>query len=93
MKLYERIKKSIRLKMISGVVITLVLVITFVSLYFPAKQRAMSLYTIQKQVNTLSEMLSYSVGMGLGESNFTLVQNTFAWAQKDKNVIFILIHI
>lgn len=64
MKLYERIKKSIRLKMISGVVITLVLVITFVSLYFPAKQRAMSLDTIQKQVNTLSEMLSYSVGMG-----------------------------
>ncbi|NLT52380.1 MAG: HAMP domain-containing protein [Ignavibacteria bacterium] len=91
MKLYERIKKSIRLKMISGVVITLVLVITFVSLYFPAKQRSMSLDTIQKQVNTLSEMLSFSVGMGLGESNFTLVQNTFSWAQKDKNVIYILI--
>jgi len=91
MKATDFIKKSIRLKIISGVVLTLVLIVTFVSLYYPAKQKASSLESAQTQVTTLSEMLSFSVGMGLGEGNIGLVQTTFKWAQKDKNVVFIII--
>ena len=91
MKFHKIIKKSIRYQIISGVVAILALIVLFTSLFYPAKLKSISLEKVQTQVQTLGEMLSFSVGMGLGESNFALVTTTFNWAQKDKNVAYILI--
>lgn len=91
MKLFNLIKKSIRAQIVGAVVLILVLTITFVSIFYPSRQKAISVHTVQEQVVTLGEMLSFSVGMGLGESNIEMVQTAFKWAQKDKNVIFISI--
>ena len=91
MKLFSVINKSIRLKILSSVVATLALTVLFTTFYYPAKQKSMSMESVQTQVETLSQMLSFSVGMGLGESNFALVQTAFKWAQDDKNIIYILI--
>jgi len=91
MKFIKFIKKSIRYQILGGVVAILTLVVLFTSLFYPAKLKSITLEKVQAQVETLSEMLSFSVGMGLGESNFALVTTTFNWAQKDKNVTYILI--
>lgn len=91
MKLTRIVKKSIRNQIISGVAVILAIIVIFTSLYYPAKLKSISLEKVQAQVETLGEMLAFSVGMGLGESNFTLVTTTFNWAQKDKNVTYILI--
>ena len=91
MKFHKIIKKSIRYQIISGVVVILALIVLFTSLYYPAKLKSISMEKVQAQVETLGDMLSFSVGMGLGEGNFALVTTTFNWAQKDKNVTYILI--
>jgi methyl-accepting chemotaxis protein len=91
MKPIEYIKKSIRSQIVAAVTMILAGIVIFVALYFPARQRSESMKTAESQVSTLSEMLSFSVGMGLGESNFNLVQTAFKWAQKDKDVIYISI--
>jgi methyl-accepting chemotaxis protein len=91
MKALDSIKKSIRSQIVASVTLILAVVVIFVALYYPMRQRSDSMRTVESQVSTLSEMLSFSVGMGLGESNFNLVQTAFEWAQKDKNVIYISI--
>lgn len=91
MKIIQKIKDSIRYQLVGSVVVILAVVVTFVLLYYPARQKSISKEAAKHQVESLSGMLSFSVGMGLGESNFELVQTTFKWAQKDKNVS--LIHI
>jgi methyl-accepting chemotaxis protein len=91
MKLVSYIKKSIRAQIVGSVILTLSIIVIFSSIYYPSKQKSSSLETVQTQVITLSEMLSFSVGLGLSEGNFDLVQTAFKWAQKDKNVNYISI--
>ena len=91
MKALESIKKSIRSQIVASVTLILAVIVVFVAIYYPMRQRSDSMRTVESQASTLSEMLSFSVGMGLGESNFNLVQIAFEWAQKDKNVIYISI--
>jgi methyl-accepting chemotaxis protein len=91
MKVLNYFKKSIRAKIAGAVVLILAVIVVFVSIYYPGRQKSMTLETVKTQVSTLSDMLSFSVGMGLGESNFNLVQTAFKWAQNDKNVAYISI--
>jgi methyl-accepting chemotaxis protein len=91
MKIPRLIQKSIRAKIVGAVILLLVLIVSFASIYYPAKQKSVSVAAVESQVQTLSQMLSFSVGMGLGESNFDVVKNVFNWAQKDKNVVYITI--
>lgn len=65
MNLYKFLKKSIRYQIIGGVVLILALIVGFTSIFYPAKLRSLSLERVQEQVETLSEMLSFSVGIGL----------------------------
>lgn len=91
MKVVKYFKKSIRAKIAGAVVLILAVIVAFVSLYYPGRQKSMTLESVKTQVTTLGDMLSFSVGMGLGESNFNLVQTAFKWAQNDKNVAYISI--
>lgn len=91
MKLFAKLKRSIRIQIVGSVILILAVIVGFISLFYPARQKSITLDAIENQVETLSEMLAFSVGMGLGEGNFDLVQTAFQWAQKDENVRYILI--
>jgi len=66
----------------------LILVVLFIAVFYPAKQKSQSMRFAETQVKTLSEMLSVSVGAGLHDSNFELVQAAFDWIKKDPNVVY-----
>jgi methyl-accepting chemotaxis protein len=91
MKIPSYIKKSIGTQITGAVATTLIIIVVFVSIYYPAKQKSTNMESVKTQVSTLGEMLSISVGLGLGESNIDFVQTVFGWAQKDKNVTYIYI--
>jgi methyl-accepting chemotaxis protein len=91
MHFVSAIKKSIKYKGIVSVLIPLVLVAIFVLTYFPSKQKSISMESVQTQVTTLSDMLAFSVGAGLKDNNFDLVQTAFDWVKKDKNVQYTVI--
>jgi methyl-accepting chemotaxis protein len=88
MEIKKFITKSIRNKGISAFIIPLVLIMVFILAYFPKLQRDQSINSTEIQIKTLGEMLAFSVGAGLNDSNFDLVQTAFEWVKKDKNVIY-----
>ena len=83
----KKIQSSIRAKIISMFVSILFIFIVFSAIYFPRRERNLSLEAANKQVKTLTEMLSFSVGSALSESNFDLVQTAFKWAIEDEQVV------
>lgn len=91
MNFLNKINSSIKNKGIAVMVVPLLLIVTFILLYFPGKQEKSSLTSMETQVKTLSEMLAFSVGAGLNDGNFELVQTAFEWSKKDKNVVYISI--
>jgi methyl-accepting chemotaxis protein len=84
-------RRSLQAKLLGVSGVAFLVVVLFVSVYFPSQQNAMSVARAEQQVKTLSEMLAFSVGAGLGEGNFDLVQTAFQWAKKDSNVVCVLI--
>lgn len=88
MELKKLITKSIRNKGISAFLIPLVLIMAFVLVYFPKLQKDQSIGYTETQIKTLGEMLAFSVGAGLNDSNFDLVQTAFEWIKKDANVTY-----
>ena len=91
MNLLNKVKSSIRYKGVLAMMLPLLLIILFITIYYPSKQRALSFENVETQVGTLTEMLAFSVGAGLHDSNFELVTAAFEWAKEDKNVVFISI--
>lgn len=89
--LISKVNGSIRNRSVIVFLIPLLVVVTFVVLYFPSQQKKASLADIEKQVSTLSEMLAFSVGAGLSDGNFELVQTAFEWSKKDENVDYVAI--
>mgnify|MGYP000968388469 FL=1 len=88
MELKKLITKSIRNKGISAFLIPLILIMAFVLVYFPKLQKDQSIGYTETQIKTLGEMLAFSVGAGLNDSNFDLVQTAFEWIKKDANVTY-----
>jgi PAS domain S-box-containing protein len=67
------------------------LIVCFVLLYYPSVQRLSNEQFAKKQIETLGDVLAFSVGTGLSESNFDLVQKAFNWSKKDSNVSYLAI--
>jgi methyl-accepting chemotaxis protein len=65
--------------------------ILFVAWYYPAKQESTALASVKTQVLTLSEMLAFSVGLGMSDANIDLVQTAFEWSKRDSNVVCVVI--
>lgn len=91
MKIKSYIMKSIRNKGVAVFSVPLLLTVGFILTYYPMKEKNSSMEKVRAQVQTLSQMLAFSVGAGLNDSNFDLVQTAFEWAKKDKNVTYISI--
>jgi len=88
MNIKQLITKSVKNKGVAAFLVPLVLIVSFISIYYPIKQKSVSLENTEVQIKTLSEMLAFSVGAGLNDSNFDLVEAAFDWVKKDKNVVY-----
>ncbi len=91
MKQLREIRSSYQAKLITAFAIPWVAVVVFGLTYYPAKQQEMSVEAARKQALTLSQMLAFSVGAGLSENNFDMVQKAFEWAKQDSNVVYVAI--
>ena len=91
MKFATMFRRSLQAKLLGVGSAAFLAVVLFVSVYYPSQQNAMTTQRAEQQAKTLSEMLAFSVGAGLGEGNFDLVQTAFQWAKKDSNVVCVLI--
>ncbi len=78
--------RSIKNKAVLAFMGPLVLVVGFIAIYYPAKQKEQSMKYAENQVRTLTEILTVSVGAGLHDSNFDIVQSAFDWIKKDPNI-------
>jgi methyl-accepting chemotaxis protein len=87
----QLLRRSLRAKLIGIFLLFLICIVTFELIYFPGQQKAQSLEMVNTQTGTLCDMLAFSVGAGLKDANFELVQTAFDWAKRDSNVIFISI--
>lgn len=88
MKIKQLITRSIKNKGVAAFLVPLILIVLFISIYYPIQQKSASLENTEIQVKTLSEMLAFSVGAGLNDSNFDLVQTAFDWVKKDSGVVY-----
>ncbi len=91
MKQLREVRSSYQFKLIATFAIPWLAVVIFGLTYYPSKQRSWSTEAGRKQALTLSEMLAFSVGTGLNESNFEMVRKAFDWAKKDSNVTYVTI--
>lgn len=78
--------RSIKNKAVVASMLPMVLIVIFTAFFYPSRQREQSMRSAETQVRTLCEMLSVSVGAGLYDSNFDLVQTAFDWIKKDANI-------
>jgi len=90
--MYDFINKSIKNRIVVSSVALILIITIFASIYYPLNQKNQILEQAEKQIVTLAEMLGFSVGLGLNDANFELVQTAFEWAKKDNNVSYLAIY-
>lgn len=84
-------QRSLQARLIGVFAFPMVAIILFAAIYYPLNQRAAGRESAEQRAHLLTEMLSFSVGAGLSDSNFELVQTAFAWARSDSAVTLVLI--
>jgi methyl-accepting chemotaxis protein len=91
LSLTDTIRRSLRMRLILIFSLPLICIVAFGLIYFPRQQKSMGVDMVKKQTHTLSEMLAFSVGAGLKDGNFELVQTAFEWAKRDSSVAYVCI--
>jgi methyl-accepting chemotaxis protein len=70
--------------------VALLLLISLINSFIGySSQKSNSLQFAKEHLNSLSEMLAYSTGIGLGASNFDIVNIAFAKAKDDDQIVYI----
>lgn len=87
----QRLTQSIQAKLVLGFTVPFVILVLFAAIYYPLNERDMTLESAREQARMLSEMVALSVGTGLADSNYDLVQQTFNWAVENPNVRYVAI--
>jgi methyl-accepting chemotaxis protein len=87
----DLIKKSLTARLIAIFLLPLLVITFFGITYYWINQRSAGRDASENNARLLSETLSFSVGAGLNDGNFDLIQTSFNWAKKDPAVAFILI--
>jgi methyl-accepting chemotaxis protein len=85
------IKKSLTARLIAIFLLPLLVITFFGIIYYWINQKSAGRDASDNNARLLSETLSFSVGAGLNDGNFDLIQTSFNWAKKDPGVAFILI--
>ena len=85
------INKSLTARLITRFLFPLLVITFFGIVYYWINQMSAGRDASDNNARLLSETLSFSVGAGLNDGNFDLIQTSFNWAKKDPAVAFILI--
>jgi methyl-accepting chemotaxis protein len=87
----NKLKKSLQTSMISFFTGPLLLVALIGMGFYYYNLRSAGRDASEQNARLLAETLSFSVGAGLNDGNFDLIQTSFNWAKADEAVIFVLI--
>jgi methyl-accepting chemotaxis protein len=85
----SRLNRSISLKLTTGFVAVLLVLVAFSSIYYPLQQQKQGFDRANATVGLLADMLSFSIGAGLSEGNLELVQAAMNWAKEDSSVVYL----
>ena len=83
--------RSLQAKLAGRFLIPLVIMSLFGIVYYAINQKSAGHEASAQNARLLAETLSFSVGAGLNDGNFDLVQTSFNWAKGDAAVAFVLI--
>lgn len=89
----ERIKRlknlSIRFKIIVPQIILIAAVSAFIYTYYPNQQKQAAIRAIQSKVESISNMFSIGVGIGMGDTDFVAVSEALNWVHADSSVVYV----
>jgi methyl-accepting chemotaxis protein len=84
-------KRSLQATLIARFLVPLLAIFIFGISYYAINQKSQGREASAQNARLLAETLSFSVGAGLNDGNFDLVQTSFNWAKGDAAVVFVLI--
>lgn len=84
-------KVSIRTKITIGPVLLILFLSVFIYSYYPVKQKEETIKAIESKIESIIDLISIGVGIGMGESDLVAISEAVKWAQKDSSVTYILI--
>jgi signal transduction histidine kinase len=80
---------SIRIKIIIGQVFLIAMVSVFIYSYYPQQQEQLAIRSIESKIQSISNMFSIGVGIGMGETDLVAVSEAMEWAHSDSAVVYI----
>ncbi|MBT1685137.1 sensor histidine kinase [Dawidia soli] len=82
---------SIRTKVILGQTILIAMVSLFIYSYYPRQQEKAAIKAIDSKIQSLINMFSIGVGIGMGEMDFVAVSEALEWAHNDSSIVYITV--
>jgi signal transduction histidine kinase/DNA-binding response OmpR family regulator len=82
---------SLKIKLLSSFIFTLLLISTFIFTYYPLKQKEQAIRTLENKVQSMAEMVALGVGIGLQSAEFTAVSEALNWAKRDSGLSFVVL--
>jgi methyl-accepting chemotaxis protein len=80
---------SLRIRFAIPVVALIVAIAGFMVTYFPYVQYKQSLLSSQQYAQTVANSMGYTVGFGLSENNYNLIQALFKQATADAKIVYL----
>jgi signal transduction histidine kinase len=80
---------SIRTKIILAQILLIALVSVFIYTYYPAKQEEAATDAIRSKIQSISNMFSIGVGIGMGEMDLVAISEAMNWTNSDSSVVYI----
>jgi methyl-accepting chemotaxis protein len=87
----DKLRKSLTARLIAIFLFPLLVITLFGIVYYMVSQQSAGRNASEQNARLLAETLSFSVGAGLNDGNFDLIQTSFNWAREDASVVFVLI--
>jgi len=81
----------IRIKISSISSLVLLLISSFVFIYFPVKQKEQVTSALRSKAESTAQILSLGVSIALGEGNYGFIDQVFILAKRDPNILYIAI--
>jgi signal transduction histidine kinase len=83
---------SIRIKLILSQVLLIAMVSVFIYSYYPRQQEQLAIRGIEAKIQSISNMFSIGVGIGMGETDLVAVSEALNWANSDSAVVYVSVN-
>ncbi|GAA0890352.1 hypothetical protein GCM10009122_00300 [Fulvivirga kasyanovii] len=79
----------IRVKIVLGQVLLIAIVSIFIYSYYPAQQKKIAVKAAHSKIESISNLFSIGVGIGMGEMDLVAVSEAMEWTKHDSSVFYI----